>query len=349
MKAVIVESPDRVVIRDTDAPSPGPYEALVRMEAGCLCNSTDAKLISGHFPGQDHYPMILGHEGVGTIVRTGDRVRSFEAGDRVIGALNLFPAETDLASGWGAFAEYALAGDHEAMKADNARDEAHGWQEVHEIMKKVPDGIPNEEAALLCTWREVWGGFSDFQLHPDRSVLVFGAGPVGQSFVKMAAIKGLSPIIVTDRVDWKMEHALHLGADAAIPADGPDFVATARKTASDGFDYVIDAVGSPAIVNTAVRLVGMGGSICVYGVISDGAFTIDKTPGPYNWNLLIHQWPTRKYESAAQEPLCALIREGRLSADDFITHRYSITDIGEAIAEVKQGKTLKVFLTFDWA
>ena len=45
MKAVIVERPGAVVIRETAPPEPGPYDALVHMQGGCLCNSTDRKLV----------------------------------------------------------------------------------------------------------------------------------------------------------------------------------------------------------------------------------------------------------------------------------------------------------------
>ena len=43
--------------------------------------------------------------------------------------------------------------------------------------------IPLEAALLMCTWREVYGGFGDFQLKAGADILVFGAGPVGLSFV----------------------------------------------------------------------------------------------------------------------------------------------------------------------
>ena len=139
MKAVIVEQPGSIVIRETELPKPGPYDALVHMGAGCLCNSTDGKLISGHFPGLTDYPIILGHEGIGKVVEVGSKVRVFREGQRVIGALNLNPVEKGLKSGWGTFAEYALVSDHQAMIEDGMADIEHGWQEVFRVMKPVPD------------------------------------------------------------------------------------------------------------------------------------------------------------------------------------------------------------------
>ena len=78
----------------------------------------------------------------------------------------------------------------------------------------------------------------------------------------------------------------------------------------------------PAIVNAALPLIKMGGTIGVYGVIADQTITIEKSKGPYNFNLFVHQWPTRHRESAAQRPLCEWIRQGHLKAEEFITHEF---------------------------
>ena len=69
------------------------------------------------------------------------------------------------------------------------------------------------------------------------------------------------------------------------------------------------------MLNAGLPLIRMGGSICVYGVVSGprGA-ALEKDTGPYNFNLYWHQWPTRDAEAAgAQEPLIASIRAGKLS------------------------------------
>ena len=80
MRAVSVRRPNEVEIVELRRPEPGPYQALVRTEAACLCNATDGKLVSGHFPGIDSYPLILGHESAGIVESVGEKVRSFHLG-----------------------------------------------------------------------------------------------------------------------------------------------------------------------------------------------------------------------------------------------------------------------------
>ena len=219
MLSVAVMSPDEIKLVDIPEPVPGPYQAKVRVEAACLCNATDRKLVEGHFPGVEDYPLLLGHENAGIVVAVGAKVRSFKVGDRVIGGLLLDTTDPAYASGWGGFSEYVLAGDHVAMVEDGVADAAHGWHEVDEIMRAVPPTIPVEAAVLLCTWREVYAAFGDFNLRPGDDILIFGGGPVGLSFVKFARLLGLGFIGLVDLLPEKRAKALQMGADAVFAPD----------------------------------------------------------------------------------------------------------------------------------
>jgi threonine dehydrogenase-like Zn-dependent dehydrogenase len=344
MRAVVVVEPGRVEIAELQQPQPGPYQALVRTEVAYLCNATDGKLVAGHFPGVDRYPLVLGHESAGIVQQVGANVRNFAVGDRVIGGLVFDFGDPQYASGWGGFCEYTLANDHEAMVADGVADAEHGWFECYEIQRKVEADIAVEAAGLLCTWREVYGGIGDFHLRPGDDVLIFGAGPVGLSFVKFGRLLGLGFIGVVEPLRHKHHRAMALGADATFPYDTDWSHVMAQR--GKPFDAVIDAVGSPAIVNAALPLIKLGGTIGIYGVISDETLTIDKSKGPYNFNLFVHQWPTRHREAAAQQPLCEWIRQGVLKASDFITHEFRLDQVGEALAAVRSGAVVKALLRY---
>ncbi len=345
MRAVAVTEPGEVRMVDLPVPEPGPYQALVQTEVGVVCNATDGKLVAGHFPGVDRYPLLLGHENAGIVRKVGGKVRSFSPGDRAIGGLVLDVPGGRFASGWGGFCEYTLVNDHDAMVADGVADAAHGWLEVHEIQRRVDPDIPAAEAALLCTWREVQGGLGDFHLEPGHDVLVFGAGPVGLSFVKLGKAAGLGWMGVVDPLPHKRRRAMAMGADAVFSPDDPAVDALPR-TRGRPLDAVIDAVGSPRIANRGLPLIKLGGSICVYGVLAEPSFALEKAAGPYNFNLYMHQWPTRARERAAQGPLCELVRQGRLSARDFVTHEFPVERIAEALEALRSGEVLKCLLRY---
>jgi threonine dehydrogenase-like Zn-dependent dehydrogenase len=348
MVAVAVLEPGKVDIVDIPRPAAlGPYEALVRNQAAFICNATDRKLAAGTFPGigAEKYPLLLGHESAGIVEATGNRVRSFAIGDLVIGGLLLSPTSPRYSSGWGGFCEYVIVTDHAAMVADGVADAAHGWAEVFEIMKKVPGDIPLEAAALLCTWREVYAGFSDFQLKKGDAVLIFGAGPIGLSFCRFARLLGMSWIGVVDPLPSKRMKAAALGAHETFSPDSPE-LKNLTKHRGAPLDAVIDAVGSEAIINTALPLIRLGGSVCVYGVLVVPRITVEKDTGPYNFNLFMHQWPTRTAESAAQEPLIAWIRDGSISHADFLTAEYPVSRVTDALKATGAPDALKTLIRF---
>lgn len=345
MKSVIITEPGKVEIQEVGMPVITPYQALVKTEMVALCNATDSKLIAGHFPGEDQYPMALGHENVGIVTQVGAKVKHFKVGDRVIGGLNAtFSTPAELHSGWGGFSEYVVVNDFEVLREEGLATAEHGCWDSFEIQNAVPADVEPEEAVIACTWREILGAFKDFRLEPGKKVMVFGAGPVGLSFVKLGKLFGLGQIDIVDMLPAKLELARRMGADNGYtPAQvaTPEFIAAAARS----YDTIIDAVGLPAVVNSALPLIRMAGDICVYGVMTKHP-TLNLDEAPYNFNLYIHRWPTRQEEKAAMQPLAQWIREGKLSASDFISHRFRIDQIDEALEAVRRGEVIKTVLTF---
>ncbi len=349
MYAIAVTKPGVVEVVELPEFDLGPYDVRIQSESGFICNATDRKVIEGHFPGLEleSYPLLLGHETVGRVCEVGEKVRSFYMGDRVVGGLLLDPPGGVYGSGWGGDSEYVLARDHAAMVADGTADEAHGWNDSLQIMQKVPEDISLEAAGLLCTWREVYAGlFTDFKLKAGDDIMVYGAGPVGLSFIRFARISGFGSIISVDPLAVKREKALLLGADEAFSPDDPELKDLCSKRGKK-FDAIIDAVGHNSIIQAALPMIRMGGSICVYGVLGSSEIRFQKETGPYNFNLLVHQWPTREAEAAALNPLLKWIREGLLDENNFVTGVYSAAEICQAVEETKQPHAIKTMIQFD--
>lgn len=349
MKSVIAQAPGQIIISETPRPNPGPYQALVRTERACICNQTDSELLAGRFPGMENaFPFVLGHETVGIVAEVGEKVRHFSIGDRVVGGLVFDAGVPGLQSGWGGFGEFTLANDHEAMVVDGVASEDKGWIEVFEIQTKVDPDIPAEEAVLLCTWREVLGAFRDFHLQPGDDVLIFGGGPVGLSFARLGRLFGLGWIGLVDRHPEKQEKALAFGANAVFTPDDPAISQITNSRDGKKLDAVIDAVGRAAIINQGLPLVRRGGSICVYGLVGEKRLDVDKSAADFNFNLLVHQWPTRLFEKEAQGPICNWVRQGRLTSADFITHRFPLDRIAEAFEAVRQRKVIKALIEYEF-
>lgn len=344
MKSVIVVKPGHIEIKEVAIPEISPYQALVKTEMIAFCNATDSKLIGGDFPGENAYPMALGHENVGVVEKLGTKVKNFAVGDRVIGGLISDFGEKGPHSAWGGFSEYVVVNDFEVLKEEGLATPEHGCWDSFEIQNRIPIDIPAEEGVISCTWREVLGSFKDFRLEPGKKVIVFGSGPVGLSFVKLGKLFGLGQIDIVDILPEKLKIAKQMGADNTYTVDQvatPEFIAAINRS----YDTVIDAVGLESIVNSGLELLKMNGDMCVYGVMTKNPL-IDLSKAPLNFELHIHQWPTRSEEKAAMGTLAKWIREGRLSASDFISHRFKIDQIQDAFDAIKKGEVIKAVFTF---
>src|SRR5277367_4080600 len=98
MKAVFVEKsggPENLQYADLPKPTPGPGQALVKIEAAGV-NFIDIYFRTGLYPAPP--PILLGNEGAGTVEAVGPEVTLFQPGDRVAYAMNR-----------GSYAEYAVA------------------------------------------------------------------------------------------------------------------------------------------------------------------------------------------------------------------------------------------------
>ncbi len=343
MKAVVVESPGKLSLRNIKIPEVDDYSALVRMEIVAICNSTDRKIKNGSFPGDIVYPTTLGHEGIGTVIKIGKKVKSYKVGDRVINPQIVQSQIEGLSSTWGTMAEYSLVFDHNVMKSDKINDAEHGYDGVYETQKVIPANIPSRQAILLATWREVYSSFKDFSFQQGKSLLVFGGGPVGLSFVELAKLYGMKPVCLTTRSQWKMDRAKSLGADEVFPAD-ENLLLELNKYCSEGFNFIVDAVGSNDVINKAIQVISFNGTIGVYGTLSEQELRFGIKNSPSNWQLIVHQFPDYAKEAAAHEPLCEYIEQEKISSKDYITHEYPFEMIEKGFEMVEKNQALKVLL-----
>jgi len=346
MFSIAVDANGRISTVTIPDPEPSPYQAVIKTEAACICNATDTDIVEGRLAEVPSYPALLGHETAGVVVSVGDRVTSYQPGDRVIGGLLLTPTDPAYTCGFGGFSQYVLADDYAAMTRDGVLDEKPGDDVVCKIMRVVPADIPVEAAAMMCTWREVLGSFTDMGIREARRLIVFGGGPVGQSFVRFAKLLGAEFVGLVDSHESRRQLAGALGADDVFGRDDPRLLREYAREAGQEIDAVIDAVGREAILNAGLRIIRQGGAVCVYGLLGSGRAAFETQLGPRNWRLAMHQWPVRESEAAAQEPLCDWIRAGELNWQDFIQGQFPVAETAAALDQVRSRKVLKALLWF---
>ena len=337
MKTLVVERDGRITVHEVNKPRYNEYQALVKTIACGMCG-TDIKLIHRTFKGfpESVYPIMLGHEGVGEVVEVGSKVKGLKVGDKVL--LPFVDPDPEnlpgLGSGWGALSEYAVVCDPKAPWPGGAPDCAFA-QTV------LDDDLDPVDATMIVTFREVLSNIRYFGIQPQDSVVVFGCGPVGLTYLKFMSLLGVKDLVACDILPEKLEQARNYGATHLINSKECDVRAEVRKLFPGGVDYVLDAAGSPAIVNQGMGLIKDRGSGLCYGVPEKEEVTIDFSPADYNWRVIYQQMPRKREEGEAHAQVVEWMRSGELNIKDFISDYFTFDQAVEAYQKLLDRKILK--------
>ncbi len=323
--------------KSVNKPKYNEHQALVKTIACGMCG-TDIKLLHRTFKGfsEDMYPIMLGHEGVGEVVEIGSKVKGLKQGDKVLLPF-VDPDEENnpgLGSGWGAMSEYAVVCDPLAYPEGE-------MPECALAQTKLPEDVDPVDAVMMITFREVLSSIRYFGVKPEDSIVVFGCGPVGLTYLKLMSLMGVENLIACDIVPEKLEQAKAYGATHLINSQLSDVREEVRKIYPEGVDYVLDAAGSPAIVNLGMGLIKDRGAVLCYGVPEKEEITIDFSQADYNWRVIYQQMPRKKEEGAAHEQILAWMRSGELDIKAFISDYFAFDDCVDAYEQLLDRKVMK--------
>ena len=212
MKGLIVTADHTVqLVDDIPMPEIGPYEALVRIDCCMICNGTDMEILCGQLPEAAEYPLMLGHESAGHVIRIGEKVRSFQPGDQVIRAC--LPSNARYASSWGSFSEYGVVLDYAAAAADGLPENMiRGGM----TQQKVDARISPEVASLMITLKETYSALVRVGASRADTIVILGDGPVGLSMLYGCGVMGIRNVTVIGNHQDNLTCAEKLGARQVV-------------------------------------------------------------------------------------------------------------------------------------
>ena len=340
IKAIVYYDAGDFRIEDVPTPKTGPGEILVRVKACGLC-TTDlfrAKYRRAK-PGT-----VFGHEIAGDVVEVGLGVAEFTVGDRVA-VLHHTPCGTCY---YCAHGQEPLCDQYRRTNVDPG-----GFAErirvvsqlVQKAVIKMPNDMMYEEATMTeptaCGVRAV----TRSEIVLGDIVLVIGGGPLGLLNAQVAKYMGASQVIVTDHHDFRVEMAKKLGVDHAFNAKEMDPKEKVRDLTEDrGVDLVIVAVASTDALHEGIRMVRLGGKVCIFGDFRDVPqpnLEIDPKILLRNDIKLLGSWgcSPQDYRVAFD-----LIRMGRIRAKEMITHAFPVEQFAEALGVADGKQCLRVVI-----
>ena len=309
----------RVVDQNLDDPGPG--EVRVRVDAVGICGSDVHSYAEGGIGDTPcQFPMVLGHEPAGTVVKTGPGVTMWSPGDRAAlepaiycyhceqcysGRHNLCAKVRFLSSPGipGFFREFVN------LPADN--------------LLAIPSTLSMEHATLVEPLAVALHSMQFAAIRPAETVAVFGAGPIGLLTIAALKVAGASRILAVEPLAHRRQLAKYMGADAALDVD--------ELEAVRGVDCAIDCAAKEDTTNSAIRAVRSGGRVVITGIHA-GALVPFDIPNMRRKELAIFNVRRSNHES---EAALALLLEQPLRFAPLVTHMRPLEQIAEAFSIVE--------------
>jgi len=319
MKAAVWSGPYDLSIKEVPRPSPADGEVLIKTKAVGICGS-DREVFEGRFK-QSVPPLILGHEGGGIVEEVGPDVQKLKKGDRVIVEAVLFcgHCENCLKS------RYNLCVHHKVFGMIGVQGEyADYFAAPEKNCHILPSKVSWEEAGLIDTLAGPVHGISSIDIQLQSSVAVFGPGPAGLFFCRLAKLRGAAKVFLVGTRDSRLDYGKSYGADLAINANKKDAVEQILAATGDrGVDIVIEAAGSAKALNDGMKVLIKGGWLLIYGVFGGGPIAVDIQPIQFNEFTIvgINGYP-HKYPQTIK-----LIEDGLVDVRSLVSHKFSLEQL----------------------
>ena len=300
-------------------------QVLVKILASGICRR-QLNEVKGYY-GEDKYlPHLLGHEGEGEVVETGEKVTKVKKGDYAVltwikgkGQEESFCQYRSKgtiinAGAITTFSDYAIISENRLVK----------------INKRIPARVG---AVLGCAIPTGIGMLRhNLKVKRGSSIAIFGVGGVGASAIIGARMLGCKNIIAIDIDKGKLDFAKYLGATTTINylKDNFDF----------RVDYAVEAAGKKEAMETAFRVIKDKGTTVVAGNLKKGELICLDPFDLIRGKRIVGSWGG---ETKPDEDISYYGKQylaGGLKIDKLITHKFKLKQINQALKMLEGGQVL---------
>jgi L-iditol 2-dehydrogenase len=329
MRVAELIAPQTFRLADMPLEGPGPGEVQVRIEAVGVCGS-DLHAYSEGAVGStlNVYPMVLGHEPAGRIVKTGAGVTGLAVGDR--GALE--PAL------YCYHCEFCLSGHHNVCANLRFLSNPHHPGFFRELVNlpavnfhPIPTEMSFDEATLAEPLAVALHSLRLASIHSGETVVVIGAGPIGLLTIAALRAAKAARIWAVEPLAHRRELARGIGADVAIEP-GKAVEEILSSTGQRGVDCAIDCAAGKHTTAQAIQITRNAGRVALTGIHSMPFIPMD---GSAMRRKELTIFNVRRSNHETQEALELLDAHAEWFAP-VLTHTREIEQINEAFAIASQ-------------
>jgi len=332
MKAAAITGKGRVELRDYPIPKIGPDEILVHMRSCGICG-TDLEKIAG-----EHITTpILGHEVAGVVEKKGENVGRIEVGERVI-------VHHHISCGSCRFCKMGLETLCEEYPKSNL--DPCGFAEYFRVpaplvkggtVYRLPSNSSFEEGSQVEPTACCIRGLRKADVQPGSTVIIFGVGPVGLTYIQLLRLYGAGEIFAVDVLENRRLLASKLGANVVLDPGMNVLQTVLKQTNSLGVDYAIVATGNPKALESAIGTVRKGGQVLLFGLPPRGTLlSLDIS------RLFLREITLQSSYSASELEMrmsLELVEQKRIDTSQTITHRLPLGKLLDAFQVARNGRT----------
>lgn len=324
---------------DVEVPVPKGKELLVKIGACGICGS-DIPRIFELGTSKQRYPLTIGHEFGGEIVAVGEEADPTLVGKRgavfpCIPCRKCPPCESG---------NYAMCEDYDYLgsRSDGGFAEyclvPSDW---HFIESKNPN-LSDEALAMVEPCTVAQHAVRKSGLTAGQSVVIFGAGPIGQMAARWAKIFGASPVVLVDVVEEKCEFARERG-NTVINCMTTDVVAAVKELNGGKLaDVVIEGTGTGAALGNCIACCKTFGTVVLMGnphkdttiKLAQHSMILRKELRLQGiWNSHYASTPINEWHYTVK-----MLDAGIMQVEDLITHKSNLEDLPQLCDDIYNRK-----------
>lgn len=323
-----------------DKPAAGQVAVKLAYSGVCRSQLMEARGRRGPDP---YLPHLLGHEGSGQVIETGEGVTKVRPGDLVIlgwikgRGLNAGPVR------------YHRGGVKLNAGAVTTFNEIAVVSENR--LTPLPEGVPLDVAVLFGCAVPTGAGIvtNDLNPAPRSSIAVFGLGGIGMSALMATMLYDCARVVAVDVSAEKLSLAREFGASDIVDATRTNPVEAIRElTGNAGVDYAVEASGQARVIEQAFESVRRGGGLCVFASHPPHGERINIDPYELICGKRIRgSWGGECVPDDDIPKFAKLYREGRLPLQKLISRRYSLDQINDALDDLERGEVGRPLIEID--
>ncbi len=314
MKSLTIYGENRMELVESEEPTIGSDEVLVAPILTGICG-TDLEIIHSKIdPAYVNYPIVIGHEWCGRVLRLGSDVANIQIGDRVV-AEGIIPCEHCFEC-LGGNSNRCTTFDEIGFTRPGAAAELIKVPAM--LVHKIESAVSNESAALVEPTAVVTQGILKAAPKAGARVLVIGDGTIALIAARLVRNWNPSVVQMLGLKPGQSKIAAQAGVDAFF-----------TTTPVEKYDLIIEASGSSARISESVRLLFRGGTLLLLGFTGAGVATPIAIDDLVNGDLNI--LASFGYSRSAWEQTVALLNAGDLDLTFLVTHKFSLENFADAI------------------